>query len=127
MKIDMPLNSQTNIADLETSISKDVKMFLFYAAGYVKERMASERKRYLIILLFSIKSMDLVLISIKYVCSVDVILFYDVLWLVGCLCFMAYQPLPNPFNTNNQFYFKQFSLVWVQFNCQNISISSYWV
>ena len=34
----MPLNSQTNIADLETSISKDVKMFLFYAAGYVKRK-----------------------------------------------------------------------------------------
>ena len=36
---------------------------------------------------------------------------------------MAYQSFagyltPNPFLTNNKFYFKHFNLVWVQFNCQ---------
>ena len=37
--------------------------------------------------------------------------FYDISTFVGYL-------MPNPFLNNNQFYFKQFSLAWVQFNWQ---------
>ena len=45
--------------------------------------------------------------------------FYDIPTFVGYL-------MPNPFYTNNQFYFKQFRLAWVHsLIVKNISISSY--
>ena len=43
----------------------------------------------------------------------------------GTSTFVGYF-MPNPFNINNQFYFKQFSLAWVHsLIVKNISISSY--
>ena len=47
-------------------------------------------------------------------------------WLVyGILTFVGYL-MPHPFYTNNQFYFKQFSLAWVHsLIVKNFSISRY--
>ena len=52
---------------------------------------------------------------------------YHVGWLdfYGISIFMGYL-MPNSFYTNNQFYFKQFSLAWLHsLIVKNISISSY--
>ena len=52
-------------------------------------------------------------------------------WLVGSFVFYGISTFvgylsPNPFHTNNQFYFKQFSLAWVHsLIVKNNSISSY--
>ena len=58
-------------------------------------------------------------------------LFNHIGWVIGCLGFMAYQPLyviyhQIHFYANSQFYFKQISLAWVDsLIVKNISISSY--
>ena len=48
--------------------------------------------------------------------------FYGISTFVGIVGYS----IPNPFFTNNQFYFEQFSLAWVHsLVVKNISISSY--